>query len=151
MSLPSYVINWDELVPLLEEALGDLVVRSIKDVEGVQRVKGFAQSIPALKGNFKVLEWTLERNIVITGLTYSQSGWKGEDYWELWVDDDRLFETVYTKELGDQKHWEVLHPVNAGQTIKLILHNVSGNSRDVWADIEYLDLLGNVIVEPVEP
>ena len=151
MSLPSYIINWDELKDLLEDALKDIVVRSIKDVRGVQKVLGTAQSIPAMQGNFKILEWTVDKNIVITGVTYSQSAWKGEDYWELWIDGDRLFETVYTKELGDQKHWEVLHPVNAGQTIKVILSNVSGNSRNVWVDIEYLDLLGNVVDGDLTP
>ncbi|MCG8538749.1 MAG: hypothetical protein MJA82_02265 [Clostridia bacterium] len=145
MGLPSYIINWEELKELLEDALGDLVVRSIRDVKGVQRVWGSAQSVPALRGNYKILEWTLNKNIVITGITYSQSAWKGEDYWELWVDGDRLFETVYTKELGEQKHWEVLHPINEGQTIKVVLHNVSGNSRNVWVDVEYLDLLGDVV------
>lgn len=150
MGLPSYVINWSELKELLEDALGDLVVRSIKDVKGVQRVLGFAQNIPALQAEYKVVEWTPDKNIVITGVTYSQSAWKGEDYWELWVDGDRLFETVYTKELGDQKHWEVLHPINAGQVVKLVLHNVSGNSRDVWVDLEFLDLLGDTVVEPIE-
>ncbi len=145
MGLPSYIINWEELKELLEDALGNLVVRSIRDVKGVQRVWGSAQSVPALRGNYKILEWTLNKNIVITGITYSQSAWKGEDYWELWVDGDRLFETVYTKELGEQKHWEVLHPINEGQTIKVVLHNVSGNSRNVWVDVEYLDLLGNVV------
>lgn len=145
MGLPSYIINWEELKELLEDALGDLVVRSIRDVKGVQRVWGSAQSVPALRGNYKILEWTLDKNIVITGITYSQSAWKGEDYWELWVDGDRLFETVYTKELGEQKHWEVLHPINEGQTIKVVLNNVSGNSRNVWVDVEYLDLLGNVV------
>ncbi len=145
MGLPSYIINWEELKELLEDALGNLVVRSIRDVKGVQRVWGSAQSVTALRGNYKILEWTLDKNIVITGITYSQSAWKGEDYWELWVDGDRLFETVYTKELGEQKHWEVLHPINEGQTIKIVLHNVSGNSRNVWVDVEYLDLLGNVV------
>lgn len=145
MSLPSYIINWSELNDLLKEALEGLVVRSIKDIKGVQKVLGFAESIPALQATFKVVDWTLDKNIVITGVTYSQSAWKGEDYWELWVDGDKLFETVYTKEVGDQKHWELVQPVNAGQTIKLVLSNVSGNSRDVWADIEYLDLLGGSV------
>lgn len=144
MGLPNYVINWDELTTLLEKALEDVVVRSIKDVKGTQKVCGFSQSIPALQNDFKIVEWTLDRNIVITGLTYSQSAWKGEDYWELWIDDDILFETVYTKELGEQKHWEVVHTISPGQTIKLVLHNISGNSRDVWIDFEYLDSLENI-------
>ena len=140
MSLPSYIINWDEIVPLLENALQEVVIKTMKDVPGTQKIKGSAVSIPALQGNFSVFEWKVDRKIVLTGLTYSQSAWKGEDYWELWVDGDRLFETVYTKELGEQKHWEVIYPVEPMQTIKVVLSNVSGNSRDVWTDLEYLEL-----------
>lgn len=148
MSLPSYVINFDELLPLLQEALSNVVIRSLKDVQGSQMVRGFSQHIPALQGEYIVLRWILDTNIILTGVTFSQSAWKSEDYWELWIDGDRLMETVYTKELGDQKHWEVLNPVNYNQEIMIVLHNNSGNSRDVWVDIEYIKLLGN---EPSNP
>ena len=144
ISLPSYVINFDEIIKPLEEKLKDVVIRGIRDLKGTQRVKGFAQSIPAIQAEYKILTWAPDKNIVLTGITYSQTGWKSEDYWELWVDGDRIFETVYTKELGEQKHWEVLHPIHANQTIKLVLNNKSGNSRDVWVDIEYLELIGDI-------
>ena len=144
MGLPSYVVNFDEIFGLLEDALKDVVVRGISDIKGTQKVRGFAESIPPLQGVFKVLEHTFSEDSVLTGITYSQSAWKGEDFWELWVGDDRVFETVYTKELGEQKHWEVVHPVEAGKTVRLLLNNESGNSRDVWVDLEYVELLGEI-------
>lgn len=140
MSLISYVVNWEELKDMLDDLTKNLTARGISDVAGIQRVRGFAESIPAMQARYRAVSWDLAHNIVITGVTVNQSSWKGEDYWELWVDNERLFETVYTKELGEQKHWEVVHPINQGQTIELILHNNSGNSRDVWVDIEYLEI-----------
>lgn len=132
---------------LLKDALEGFVIRSIKDLNGTQKIQGFAQSIPAIEGKYQVVEWIAESNVVLTGITYSQSAWKSEDFWELWVDGDRLFETVYTKELGDQKHWEVIQPINKGQRVGIILHNNSGNSRDVWTDIEYIELIDNSEIE----
>lgn len=147
MSLPSYVVNWEELTDMLEELLSNVVVKDISSLYGVQKVKGFYTPIPAIQAEFKVVEFIPTEDIIITGITYSQSAYKGNDYWELWVGEDKLFENVYTKELGEQKHWEVINPVNAGTTIKVVLANNSGNSRHVWVDIEYVRL-ADVIVNP---
>ena len=145
MSLASYIVNWDEIEISLKEALEGKTIRSLRDIKGNQRIKGYTESIPALEGVFKIVEMVKEDAIIITGVTFSQSAWKGEDYWSLWVDDDMLFDSIYTKEIGDQKHWELIHVIKPNQTIKLLLHNVSGNSRNVWCDIEYVELL-----EPIE-
>lgn len=147
MSLPSYVINWEELSVLLDDLSDGLVARGVKDVDGIQKIKGFAQSVPAVQANFEIVEWDIPHNIVITGITFNQSSWKGEDYWELFIDNELILETVYTKELGEQKHWEVVHPIQAGKKIKVILNNNSGNSRDTWVDIEYLEVGEAEIVE----
>lgn len=145
MSLPSYIVNFDELGKLLEDALSNIVVKDVSDLYGMQKVKGFYQQIPAIQAKYNIVEFIPTENIIITGITYSQSAWKANDYWELWIGEEILFENVYTKELGEQKHWEVLNPVNAGTPIKIILNNSSGNSRHVWADIEYVKLSDAII------
>lgn len=147
MSLASYVVNWDELEDLLKEALSNTVVKDITDLYGVQKVKGFYKPIPAIKAEYNVVEFIPDEAIIITGVSYSQSAWKANDYWELWIGDDRLFENVYTKELGEQKHWEVVNPVNVGEPIKIVLNNQSGNSKHVWVDIEYVKL-ADIVVTP---
>ena len=151
MSLASYIVNWEELIPMLQDLLENLTARGIKDVNGTQKIKGFAESIPAIQATYKVVDWTLSTNIVMTAVTVNQSSWVGSDYWELWIDGELIFETVFTKELGEQKHWEVVHPVAMGQNIKIILHNNTGNSRDIWSDIEYLEVGEFEVVEPEEP
>lgn len=147
MSLPSYIINFDELELSLKDALVGETVRSHKDIKGIQRIKGYGESIPALIGTFRVAEMICDKTVILTGITFSQSAWKGEDYWSLWVDDDMLFDQIYTKEIGDQKHWEVIHVIKPEQTIKLLLHNVSGNSRNCWADIEYVEVVDPIVEE----
>ena len=140
MSLPSYIINWGELALELDKLLDENIYRSLRDVKGKQRIKGFAETIPALEGVYKIVEKTWETDILITAVTFLQSGWKGEDYWSLWVDDDRIFDEIYTKEIGEQKHWELFHTIKRGQTVKLLLHNISGNSRNCWVDLEWIEV-----------
>lgn len=147
MSLPSYIINFDELEELLKEALSNTVVKDIADLYGVQKVKGFYTPVPAIRGEYNIVEFVPNESIIITGVSYSQSAWKSNDYWDLYIGNDKLFENVYTKEIGEQKHWEVINPVNAGEPIRIILNNQSGNSRHVWVDIEYVKL-ADVIVTP---
>ena len=144
MSLISYIINLDELLLDLNDKLDGKTYRSLRDIKGKQRIKGFAESIPALEGNFRVATLKFDKDTILTGATFSQSAWKGEDYWSLWVDDDMLFNEIYTKEIGDQKHWELIHIIKAGQTIKFLIHNISGNSRNVWVDLEWVELLEDI-------
>ena len=155
MSLISYIINLDELLLDLNDKLDGKTYRSLRDIKGKQRIKGFAESIPALEGTFRIAEMTWDKNIILTGATFSQSAWKGEDYWSFWVDDDMLFDEIYTKEIGDQKHWELIHVVKAGETAKFLIHNISGNSRNVWVDLEWVELIeeleGGCPVEPEIP
>ena len=144
MSIASYIINWEELVGMLDLTVKGKDIRSIKDINGKQRIKGFAESLPAIQGVYKVMEVSFPSDTILTGIAFSQSGWKGEDYWSLWIDDDKLFDEIYTKETGDHKHFNLIHVIKANQTIKLLVHNNSGNSRDVWCDLEYVEILEEI-------
>lgn len=139
MSVISYVVNWDELSDLLKQYM-DTNVTDLSKVDGVQKSKGFVQSVPAMKGDYIIFNWIPDEDIILTGITYSQSAFKAQDYWELYAGEEKLFETVFTKEQGEQKHFEAIHYIKKGTAIKLILSNQSGNSRYVWADIDFVQL-----------
>ncbi len=140
MSLPSYVINFDELKDLLEDKFSNVVVKDLSSLYGLQKIKGFHLGVPALQGRLRIVDFVVPDNIVITGITYSQSAWKPTDFWELIIDGEKIFDTIYTKEIATQKNWQIIQPVNQGTKIELILTNNSGNSRDVWVDIEFIKL-----------
>ena len=140
MSLPSYVINFDELKELLEDKFSNIVIKDLSSLYGLQKIKGFHLGVPAIRGRYRIVDFITPSNIVITGVTYSQSAWKPIDYWELFIGEEKLFDTIYTKEIATQKNWKIIQPVNQGTKIELILNNNSGNSRDVWVDLEYVNL-----------
>jgi len=160
MSLPKYVVNFDELDDLFGDGItvdvtvGDSKVSDllrelfekfppfIKIPVGLfgnynQRSVGLHSYIPALGFDYE-LTHIFDEDVFLTGLAYSQTGWKVMDCWSLLVGDDLIFDGLYTKELGEHKHFNVFYPVARGTEIKVIHHNHSGNSKQVWFDIDYI-------------
>lgn len=175
MSLPSYILNWEELLAILGDKLeidindidlGDLenylgeqfgiiigLLKQILDLlkdKGVQRIHSISNHIPAVVVPFKFTT-TFKEDVLITGITYSQSAWKYQDSWDLEVDGNVLFEQVGTKEIGESKAMNVFYYVPAGKPINIIFHNDSGNSRLVWFDVEYIGLSMNNYIPTPKP
>lgn len=175
MSVPKYIINWEELLDIIGDKfeveindidLGDLedylyehigkiidllkqILELLKD-KGVQRIHSISNHIPAIVGPYKFTT-KFDEDVLITGITYSQSAWKYQDSWDLVVDGMVLFEKVGTKEIGESKQMNVFYFVPAGKEVDIIFHNDSGNSRIVWFDIEYIDLSMDSYIPTPEP
>jgi hypothetical protein len=169
VSLPKYIVNWDELLDLfkdkididvediglgdledyLNEKLGEIIdlLKQILDLlteKGLQRIHSMAENIPAMVGTYKFSK-TFDTDILLTGITYSQSAWKNQDSWDLEVGGRLLFDDIATKELGEHKNFNVFYLVPAGTPVNILYHNTSGNSRIVWFDIEYIDLRKEIV------
>lgn len=175
MSTPKYIINWEELLDILEGRfqvdindidLGDLenyldeqigkiidllnqILELLKD-KGIQRVHSISYHVPAVIADYK-LPTRFNEDVLITGITYSQSAWKYQDSWSLEVSGNRLFDEVGTKEIGESKAMNVFYFVPAGTNIDIIFHNNSGNSRLVWFDIQYIGLSMDSYIPTPEP
>lgn len=141
MSIANYVINWDELESLLSKHLSNIVVKDLSSVRGESKVKGFTQSIMAVSGDYEVFNWTVPYDVAFTGLTYAQSAYKVEDAYSLFLNEECIFDNLSTKELGESKSIECIFYLRKGDTLKLVHHNNSGNSKIVWSDVEYVELL----------
>ena len=151
MGLPSYVINWNELKTMLEEVLEYTPTYGLKDVKGEQKVKGFTTQLPhGVTGEQIVLEWTVEKHMIMTYVAFSQNGWYNDEAWELYVDGVKQFHHLFTKEMGDKKDWNIIQPINKGQTIKIVFLNTSAKGRRVHVDIGYLDPKGDYMIEGKE-
>lgn len=137
MTMPSYVINWEDLGDVLSMEEVQTLIGSLRDLGGGVSVQGAAQSIPAMYGEYVVLEWQAEEKTAIMGLSYAQSSYSSKDYWELWINGDRVFETVYVGELGCTKHWEVVHYIKPNDVVRVVHTNDSASSKDVWVDLEF--------------
>lgn len=141
MGLPSYVINFDELADLLELELEEATTRAWYGVAGESTTKSFYTEVPPMANKYRILSWEIKKDIKLTSVSYGQTAWKSEDSWTLMVDGDEIFSDIYTKELTDKKHWEIVEDVEKGSRIELVLNNRSGNHRGVWVQFEYIEML----------
>lgn len=137
MGVATYVVNMPDF-----EKLG---LGQSNNVSGTQRIKGQHLSVPAETGDYEI-KWSFDEDIYITDVKYSQSGWRYEDNWDLKIADTPIFETIYAKEIAESEVFHCYCYVAANTEITLILHNISGNSRDIWANLHYISK--KIIQEP---
>lgn len=144
MGVATYVVNMPDF-----EKLG---LGQNNNVSGTQKIKGQHLSVPAVIGDYEI-KWSFDEDIYITDVKYSQSGWKYEDNWDLKIADTLIFETIYTKEIAESEVFHCYCYVAANTEITLVLHNMSGNSRDIWANLHYISkkLIQEPPPEPIEP
>lgn len=152
----SVVVNFDELIgclsqdinvimespelKIIEKIVSDNLNEIVKLLSGIvdrvceQHSEGFCIDVPAIIADYEH-ELVFDEPVLITGIAYSQTGWKDTDCFSVVCDDTVLFDRIYTKELGQYKHFNRYMDCSR---IKIIYHSNSGNSKLVWFDIDYL-------------
>lgn len=159
MSLPTYVINFEELIEMLE--MPDLsqistsfpellaLLREIRDELGAQnrqydgyrqRIKGFHISPSTNKHD---IEWVAEKDCALTGVAFSHSHVEGvDDYFSISVSNiasEVIFTTIYLKDSLQHKYFEKFFPIPAGSIVKITHYNPSLTQKHIWYDLEYLE------------
>ncbi|NMM62367.1 hypothetical protein HBE96_06625 [Clostridium sp. P21] len=156
-----------EIENILPEEYFKYLSKKIKDLvnkkySGEQHVDGIREDVPPLKGDFDVV-WKSPGAIALTDVQIETTGWKPNDAYSLKVNhyskdkdgqivskrEKPLFIRVPFKELGEHKAFSVFYNYFGKKNYKIRLddevvftvHNNSGNSRQLYLDIEYL-LLG---------
>ncbi|MBU3155189.1 hypothetical protein LL038_03045 [Clostridium estertheticum] len=113
--------------------------------EGIQKIEGRLLDIPpVVKNTIEIFKF--DKDIFLTGLHFNQTGWKKEDKYSLEINKNKIIDSSATKEIGEHKHFNTYFKVNANTPISFILHNNSGNSRQVVVDLEYLEIKDSDII-----
>lgn len=71
-------------------------------------------------------------------VTVMQSGFDDRDNWSLYIDNSVVLDTIYTKELGQIKTLKGVKKIINGQSIELKYDNVSGTSKVIWIDLDFM-------------
>lgn len=161
MSLPVIVLNFDEFLSNLsgekefqintskmEETLNKYfpeileLLKKMKEQnihEGIQKIKGFMS-------NGNKIEFINDKDIKITGITFSQNVFDNrcEDRWNIYIDSKealfKIFDNVYSKDSLQHKFFNKFYPVPKGH--KLIIEPINtGENKNYWIDIEYLEVI----------
>lgn len=145
------ILKKAETERLLQEILLKLTIeeyKKLKDkiqayidnmqINGTQKIDGRIMNIPAVVNDY-ISEFKYSKDVYLTGITFSQTGWKREDRWSLKVNKNTIFDNVSIKEVGEHKYFDRKIKVLAKTPISFILHNNSGNSRQLYIDLEYIE------------
>ena len=117
------------------------LVDNTKKSSGTQKMKGYHKQVISNKAY--TFLFTPEEDVMLTGITYAQSIYKCDDRFDLIVVNDSgeeltLFDGLYVKDAMQHKLFQVFFPVPKGYEVKLVMHNQSARTKDVWVDFEYL-------------
>lgn len=136
----------EEILDILKQILEQTLKRQL-----TFKSISMSKHIPAIVNDF-IIERTFEKDIYLTGITFSQSAWKAEDRVSLEIEGHVVVDGIFTKELGQQKYFSAFLYVPAGIPVRMFYHNNSGNSKMFWCDLDYLnDSPPPYIPPPVEP
>lgn len=134
-----------ELYKILDEISNKL------NSNGTSKIKGFMLSVPGVKKSYEIIFNERIKNILLRGITISQSAWNIGDKWNLKVGEVTLFRDVYTKLKAEFKEFDKYYPVPRATDVVLTYDNVSGNSKVLWLDFEYVELAGEINIPGFEP
>jgi hypothetical protein len=118
--------------------------------EGQQRAVGDSIVIPAIAGTYS-RTFSFNKDVLITGISMSQSAWNFNDRWSLDVGAFNMFDKIYTKLRGEHKQLSKFLPVPANTDIVFYYDNTSSaNSKYVWFDLEFIEV-DAISVTPTAP
>lgn len=164
MSLPKYIVNLDEFAATIKNNLDvdinldtsnienltkdklDQIIRLLIELlnsKGYYFVKGDKKSIPAIVNDF-VIPVEFEDDVYLTDFVFAQSGWKSDDLISVEVAGHMIIEKIPTKELAQKKSFEYFFPLPKNEEVKIIYHNISGNSKMFFFDFGYLKQIPNI-------
>lgn len=104
-------------------------------------MKGFRIDIPAINAMYEEI-YTLTQDMELIDIGLACSGYGDGDYWEVLINDEKIIETMYTKEIPEHINMgSTLYTVYkcvSGTNIKIRFHNESNSSKIAWFNLRFL-------------
>lgn len=132
-------LNTDDLEEFLKGKLDEIIdlLKQLLQPNQTFRSIDLSKHIPAIVNTF-VIARTFEQDVYITGITFSQTAWKVEDTISLEINGNLIIDSIHTKELGQQKFFNAFIPIKAGEELRVLYNNGSGNSKMFFCDLDYI-------------
>lgn len=83
-------------------------------------------------------EYVLEQDMELLTVAVGASRYYDKDHWSLYVDDQLIFDSIYTKDVPEGFYFMVVREVLAGSTIKFRYNNDSNTSKVIWLNYQFL-------------
>lgn len=99
--------------------------------------KGVRFHIPPEAGTQQYAIQLPDMNFELVEVTFSSSGYKDMDSWSLLINDQIIYDHIYTKEVGQVKKLKMVKRITPQDQLNLLFHNDSMTSKVVWFDLEF--------------
>jgi len=113
-----------------------ILPKSVNDI----RLKGFRlESLDNIPVSFT---HNFTKDIYLTHISVSYEESNDLDYWEFEIGTDKICETIYTQEIGDDnissQGFSIVRKITTGTDIKFSFYNESNIPKKVWVTIGYM-------------
>lgn len=100
-------------------------------------IKGFNLHIPGV-GGLHHLSYTPSMDAELLSVAVGASRYDPSDNWSVEINGERFIESVYTKDLPEGMYLMVVKPVAAGDEMRFVFDNQSGEPKEVWFNYQFL-------------
>lgn len=149
MSLPNYIVNLDELFESILKAYYNHLLYE----GGKKKSESKHNKVESL--NKREFLFSFSTPIFLEKVQFfispkRNSGYN--NYWELYLNDEILFDSVFAKEMDENKTLFSPMPIKEDSVLKFVFYNNNDIDLDIGYNIEYYekDIIGNVIVVGVD-
>lgn len=107
----------------------------------VPKVKGAYIDVPPVMGVYpKII--IANKDLEFISVSLACTGYLFPDYWEFWIGDYKVMESIYTKEIPQTVYggtqMTMVYPVPAGTPMRIDFVNKSSTSKQVFFDLKLL-------------
>lgn len=91
-----------------------------------------------VSGDVATDEYIVPEDMEFITMSIGCSRYYDSDNWLLKIDDDLIFDEIYTKDVPEGFYFMVVREVKAGQIIHFEYKNASQTSKTVWLNYQFL-------------
>lgn len=82
--------------------------------------------------------YTVDFDGELTGISISASGYASPDCWDLYLDDTKILETIFMKNVAEEFKFDVVIPIPKDSKLKLVFYNGSGTQKVIWYNLKFV-------------
>lgn len=89
-------------------------------------------------GSYADVTYVVPEDMELLTVSVGASRYADKDYWSLLVNNEKIMDTIYTKDVPEGFYFMVVKEVKKDQEITLQFFNESGSGKTVWMNFQFL-------------
>lgn len=81
--------------------------------------------------------YQVEEDMELLGISVALSAYSSPDFWELYLNDTPLLETIFVKDVPEEFTFDIVIPVPEGSELRFVFCNGSETEKIVWYNFKF--------------